>query len=190
MPTLSLPGFSAHDSGSGRHDLIALHPPDSLLPIPGVLGKAIGFLGRGFELEATGSRGAYNFRTATVEAIVQYPGSNAFVFQYARYEPGIARGFWLGFNAAGILELVTGHDKHSSKWNECKSAQSLVPGRIYHIAGVLDDGGLNKVYVDGVKAGSRPTTEYLPYDDRLRVGYGYGGGAFVAYLRRGALDEL
>lgn len=191
-----IPGFSATDSGSGNHRLVALHKPELLVSIPGVSGRAIQFADTGFEFEAAGTRDTFNFPRLTVEAVVSVPAADAFIAQYNIYghDQGVslAKGWAFFFNVNRQLEFATGNQSLYPIWQECASAQIMVPGTVHHVAGVLDDAGFDKVYVDGEEAMAIPTRPYLRNDtQRMRVGYGFGNGVLSGYMKPGsAMDEL
>jgi hypothetical protein len=183
-------GFYASDETGHGYDLVALHKPDALAIIHGVVGKALKFAQPGFELEARRSRGSFNFSHATFEAIVLNPGSTGVILSNHKAQPGVAQGYWLGIWPGNTLNFVTGNDQNAGKWSETRSTVPLVPGKVHHVAAVLNDNGWNRVYIDGKEAGAQPFVPYLPYDGRALVGYKFNDGVFNTYLANGALDEL
>ncbi|HKP98088.1 MAG TPA: esterase-like activity of phytase family protein [Fibrobacteria bacterium] len=183
-------GFIANDESGHGFDLVALHKPSALNVIPGVVGKALKFAQPGFELEARGSRGAFNFDHATFETMVLNPGTTGAVLANHLSGPGLAQGYWLGIWPGNTLNFVTGNSQDAVKWNETRSSYPLVPGKVYHVTAVLNDNGWNRVYINGEEAGSQPFRPYEPHDGRTVVGYKFGDGIFNTYLTNGAVDEL
>ncbi len=183
-------GFFATDETGHGYDLVALHKPEALNPIAGVVGRGLQFKQPGFELEARGSRGAFNFSHATIETIVLNPGTTGVILASTKFQTGVAQGYVLMIWPGNTLNFATGNDQNDIKWNETHSTNPLIPGKVYHVAAVLNDNGMNRVYIDGVEAGAQPFVPYLPYDGRAIVGYKYGDGSFNTYLTNGAVDEL
>ncbi len=183
-------GFYAADETGHGYELVAMHKPNAMALIPGVVGKALRFNEPGFELEVRGSRGAFNFSHATIETIVLNSGTTGVILASDKYQSGIAQGYWIGFLPENTLNFATGNDKNGIKWNETRSTISLLPGKVYHIAAVLNDNGWNRVFINGEEAGVQPFVPYLPYDGKATVGYSYGDGVFGGYMPHGAIDEL
>ncbi len=189
-------GVFADDSGSGNHKLVILQKPEALVSITGVSGKAIRFADTGFEAEVISSKGAFNFPSLTIEAVVSVPQASAFIAQYNVYGHdmglSLARGYSLFFNENRNLEFATGNQDISPIWNECISPVALASGTVHIVAGVLNDAGFDKVYIDGEEMMAVPTKPYLPnLVFRLRVGYGYGNGGLNGYMSPGsAMDDL
>ncbi|MEO7427067.1 MAG: esterase-like activity of phytase family protein [Fibrobacteria bacterium] len=183
-------GFLATDKSGHGFDLVALHKPSALNQIPGVVGKGLLFAQPDFEIQARGSRGAFNFTHATYETIVLNPGTSGVVLANTNSGPGLAQGYWLGIWPGNTLNFVTGNSQNAVKWNETRATSPLIPGKVYHVAAVLNDNGYNRVYINGEEAGTQPFVPYEPFDGRAVVGYKFGDGIFNTYLTHGAVDEL
>jgi hypothetical protein len=185
-------GFLANDSVSPDRQLVVLQGVDSVRLVPGVSGKALYFTAPGYDIQARNSRDVFNYAYVTVEAVIRYSGGNPTIFHYSQFHPGIASGYWLGFQADGSAEFTTGNSSIEPNWNRCMSApNSVQPGKVYHIAGVLDDKGFNKVYLDGQEVAAVPTLPYQHYNGALHVACNYGDGALGGwFINGGSLDEL
>jgi Concanavalin A-like lectin/glucanases superfamily len=137
-----------------------------------------------------GSRGAFNFEQASFETRVLNPGTTGTILANHLSSPGVAQGYALMIWPGNALNFATGKSTDAVKWNENRTTYPLVPGMVFHVVAVLNDNGMNRVYINGEEAGARPYRPYGVFEGRAVVGYKNGDGSFNTYLTNVAIDEL
>lgn len=178
------------ENGAGpKFDLIATHKKEAMKLVDGIQGKALGFTDTGSVIVISDSRGTLNFPQCTMEALIYYvPGpKHQSIIQNATFYPRVYMGYSFVIYADGRVSLNTGHP--ASFWTSTTASLPLEAGRAYHLAAVINQGGQDKLFIDGEPVGASASNPYLPNTGMGFFGMAYGDTEFSGWSKS-TLDEV
>lgn len=126
----------------------------------GINSVAVNLFDKSHLLTVQNSEKAFAVPRFTIEGWINYDkdpcmtddmGGQAKIFDFNKITTGIREGYSFFLMPGGVLAMSMA-DKYGSYWNVCTSAETLLPGHWYHVAGTYD-GEKMRVYINGKLTG-------------------------------------